>query len=107
MVSDWVMTSRPPTVAEPEVGRSNPQSMRMVVDFPAPLGPRKPKISPRRTSSVTWSTARKSPKRLTRSRVWTALSGMGNLRVRGDPRGPGGPPYGRLGFADQADEDVF
>jgi hypothetical protein len=30
-----------------------PQSMRMVVDLPAPLGPRKPKISPRRTSKLT------------------------------------------------------
>ncbi len=45
--SDCVAMSRPPTVALPEVGFSRPQSMRMVVDLPAPLGPRKPKISPR------------------------------------------------------------
>ena len=33
----------------PDVGRSSPHSMRMVVDLPAPLLPRKPKISPRAT----------------------------------------------------------
>ena len=32
--------------ARPEVGDSAPVSMRMVVDFPAPLGPKKPTISP-------------------------------------------------------------
>src|SRR5258708_31258390 len=40
--------------------------MRIVVDLPAPLGPRKPKTSPCATSSETLSTATKSPKRLTR-----------------------------------------
>src|SRR5258707_15491362 len=64
--SDCVATSNPPTVARPEVGASNPHRMRMVVDFPAPLGPRKPKTSPCATSSETLSTATKSPKRLTR-----------------------------------------
>src|SRR5579884_80157 len=88
--SAWVRTSRPPTRASPSVGASSPQRMRMVVDLPAPLGPRKPKISPRATSSVTWSTAMNSPKRFTRSRSWTACSGMAGLR-----------------FADQGDEDVF
>ncbi len=32
----------------PSLGRSRPQRMRMMVDFPAPFGPRKPIISPRR-----------------------------------------------------------
>ena len=45
---------------EPLVGLSRPQSMRIVVDFPAPLLPRNPKISPWRTSNVTWSTATKA-----------------------------------------------
>ena len=40
-------TSMPPTSAVPDVGLNSPQSMRMVVDLPAPLLPRKPKISPR------------------------------------------------------------
>ena len=39
-------TSYPATCARPEVGFSRPQSMRMVVDLPAPFGPRKPKTSP-------------------------------------------------------------
>ncbi len=46
-------TSKPPTEAEPDVGPRRPQSMRMVVDFPAPFAPRKPKMSPRRTENVT------------------------------------------------------
>ena len=37
----------PPTIAVPDVGRSRPHSIRMVVDLPAPLLPRNPKISPR------------------------------------------------------------
>ncbi len=45
----------------------------MVVDLPAPFGPRKPKISPRATVSETWSTATKSPKRFTRFSVSTAV----------------------------------
>jgi hypothetical protein len=35
-------TSRPSTVARPSVAPSEPVRMRMVVDLPAPLGPRKP-----------------------------------------------------------------
>ncbi len=39
--------------------------MRMVVDFPDPLGPSRPKISPERISKLTWLTAVKTPNRLT------------------------------------------
>src|SRR5262249_27091426 len=59
--SGCVDTSKPATVARPEVGVSNPHRMRIVVDFPAPFGPRKPKISPFATSTETLSTATKSP----------------------------------------------
>jgi hypothetical protein len=48
--------------ALPEVGFSSPQSIRIVVDFPAPLLPRNPKTSPRVTSNDTLSTALKAPK---------------------------------------------
>src|SRR4051812_16124410 len=44
----------------PSLGIS-PVSMRMVVDLPAPLGPRKPKKLPRGTSRSTPSTAAFSP----------------------------------------------
>src|SRR5690349_8519931 len=65
-------TSTPPTMALPDVGSSRPQSIRMVVDLPAPLLPRNPKISPRATSNDTRSTATNWPKRRVRSRTWIA-----------------------------------
>ena len=54
----------PATRARPAEGSSRPHRMRIVVDFPAPFGPRKPKISPRRASKLTLFTATNSPKRL-------------------------------------------
>src|SRR5215471_20915910 len=39
-------TSRPPIVPLPKVGFVRPQSIRIVVVFPAPFAPRNPKISP-------------------------------------------------------------
>src|SRR5271167_1580611 len=72
MSSGCFTTSNPPTVAFPEVGGSNPHRMRMVVDLPAPFGPRKPKISPGVTSSDTSFTAMKSPNFFTRWSMWTA-----------------------------------
>src|SRR5690349_1682251 len=54
--------------------------MRMTVDFPAPFGPRNPKISPRETSSETWFTATKSPKRFTKlSRCTAGPSCLGSM----------------------------
>ena len=35
--------SNPPTETSPAVGGMNPVIIRIVVDFPAPFGPRKPK----------------------------------------------------------------
>src|SRR3990172_6308724 len=61
-----ITMSCPATCPEPEVGVMIPQSMRMVVDFPEPLGPRNPKISPFFTEKVILSTAVKAPKHLTR-----------------------------------------
>src|SRR5579871_1098768 len=89
-------TSNPPTVARPDVGPSKPHRMRMVVDLPAPLGPRNPKISPRRTSIDTLSTATKSPKRFVSCSILTA--------------GPACADSGstlHLLLADQRDEHVF
>src|SRR3990170_1108031 len=61
-----VTRSCPATWPEPEVGVMIPQSIRMVVDFPEPLGPRNPKISPFFTEKVILSTAVKAPKRFSR-----------------------------------------
>src|SRR3954451_23930638 len=47
----------------------SPVSMRMVVDLPAPVGPRKPKKLPRGTSRSTPSTAALSPYNLRRPRT--------------------------------------
>src|SRR5512136_602011 len=64
--------SCPATCPLPEVGVSMPQSIRIVVDFPEPLGPRNPKISPRFTEKVILFTAVNAPKRFSRSCTETA-----------------------------------
>src|SRR5579863_9840062 len=55
--------------------------MRMVVDFPAPFGPRKPKTSPLRTVRLRRSTATKLPNFFTRFSITTefAASGMSHF----------------------------
>ena len=71
MRSESRRMSRPSTRTSPEVGSDSPARMRMVVVLPAPFGPRKPKISPRRTWSEMPSTAVKSPYFFVRS--WIAI----------------------------------
>ena len=51
----------PATVAVPSVAGVSPAMMRIVVDLPAPLGPRKPVTAPGLHSNETSSTARKPP----------------------------------------------
>src|SRR3979409_309123 len=48
-------------VALPAVGWSSPRISRMVVDLPAPFGPRKPVTMPGSTEQVRSSTARVRP----------------------------------------------
>src|SRR5262245_58238407 len=72
------VTSMPPTVAVPDVGASRPQSIRIVVDLPAPLLPRKPKISPRPTSKLTLSTATNWPNRRVNPRTSMAVELLAN-----------------------------
>jgi hypothetical protein len=48
-------------VAVPEVARVRPTMIRMVVDFPAPLGPRNPVTRPGAAVKLTSSTAVKAP----------------------------------------------
>jgi len=52
---------RPLTVTEPLVGSSRPRIIRMVVDFPAPFGPRKPVTTPGWTVNVRSETAVVAP----------------------------------------------
>lgn len=57
------------TLAVPEVGDKNPAIIFMVVDLPAPLGPRKPSTSPGLTLKLTRSTAVLTPYFLVSSRI--------------------------------------
>src|ERR1051325_11353480 len=54
-----VTISQPATRPRPDVGSNCPLSIRIVVVFPAPLWPRKPKISPASTEKDMSSTARR------------------------------------------------
>src|SRR5579875_194856 len=65
------ITSKPQTRAVPPVGARKPAIIRMVVDLPAPLGPRKPSTSPRPTAKLTSSTATIGPKCFERD--WTSI----------------------------------
>src|SRR5271156_7160005 len=86
----WRATSKPATQALPSLGGSSVVSIRTNVVLPAPLGPSRPKTSPRRTSKLTLSTAVKVPKRLVRSLVCIA-SESGSIGSRkSDFRGHSG-----------------
>ena len=63
-------------LALPEVGVMKPASMRMVVVFPAPFGPRNPSTSPGLTVKVTSSTAVSDSYRLVRCSVLIILNGV-------------------------------
>src|SRR5436190_13378834 len=62
-------TSCPSTVAPPPDSGSKPQSARMSVVLPEPLGPSRPKTSPFFTCRLTRSTATNEPKRIDASRM--------------------------------------
>src|SRR5262245_47162821 len=74
--SGSLLTSTPPTTAVPAVGLSKPHNMRIVVDFPAPLAPRKPKISPGLTENDRSFTATKFPNRRVNPRTSIEVSAM-------------------------------
>src|SRR5512135_3280834 len=61
--SESLTTSYPAMTARPDVGGNTPHRMRMVVLLPAPLGPRKPTISPRSTANDTSEMAVNVPNR--------------------------------------------
>src|ERR671912_700905 len=104
------LTSMPPMSAVPAVGFSNPHIMRIVVDLPAPLAPRKPKISPCFTEKDRSLTATNDPK--VRLNPWTSIAATevglategtegtdgfgliagGPVRVRGAPQRDGLQP---------------
>jgi len=76
--SGSVLTSTPATRADPEVIVIRVVSMRTVVDFPAPLGPRKPNTSPSATWRSTPRTASTVPLRpVNRLTSWVASTASG------------------------------
>src|ERR1700761_293878 len=58
------VSASPATRAEPDVGAISVPSVRTVVVFPAPFGPRNPNTSPWPISKDTSENATRSPKRL-------------------------------------------
>ena len=76
----WRTMSNPATVPPPSVGRLRPHSIRIAVVLPAPFAPRNPKISPRPTSKLMWSTAVKLPNRLVSPFVSITLSFIGTVQ---------------------------
>jgi hypothetical protein len=66
-------TSKPATVALPELASSRVVRILMVVLLPAPLGPSRPKICPRATLRLSRSSAVTWLKRLLRSTVAIAM----------------------------------
>src|SRR5215813_2409320 len=76
--------SAPATVAVPAVGRSSVVSIRRVVVLPAPLGPRKPTISPSATLRSTPRTASTVRLRVRKARA----SPLASMIVMSCPRFP-------------------
>src|SRR6185437_1362280 len=72
--SAWLATSKPATLAWPDVGANRPISIFIAVVLPAPLAPRNPNTSPWRTSKLIESTAVKLPKR--RVRLFTSIAAV-------------------------------
>src|SRR5438105_893298 len=85
-------TACPATCAVPEVGRSRVVSIRTSVVFPAPFGPRRPYVSPGRTSNVTALSAIVSPNFRVSFSAWIGLTVMGTKVPAPGARRKGGSP---------------
>src|SRR5258707_14167019 len=71
----------PQIPAVPAVGARKPVAIFIVVDLPAPFGPRKPRTSPRSTRKLIPSTAFSGPKCLVRFRISSMLSDSSEARA--------------------------
>ena len=65
---------RPSISARPLLGVLSPTMVRIAVDLPAPLGPRKPVTTPGLTSKVRSSSAGVDPNRRERCWTWIMMS---------------------------------
>src|SRR5215470_17324225 len=77
----WARGGRPLTATEPLVGSSRPRIIRIVVDFPAPFGPRKPVTVPGRTVNVRSETAVVVPYRFVSSWISIMTTTVPNGRL--------------------------
>src|SRR5688572_1154647 len=75
----------PPIRTLPRSGRARPTSMRMVVVFPAPFGPRKPNTSPAVSSKETSETTSRRPNRFVSDSAERTI-GATDTYYRGMPR---------------------
>src|ERR1700749_4996223 len=96
-VSRSETTSWPATLAVPEVGSARGHRILLVVDLPAPFGPRKPKVSPAATSKSMPRTASISPYLLVSALTEIAGATLASPPPRPHrlPRGYGIGPCGR------------
>src|SRR5258705_9622481 len=87
--------SSPLNSIRPLVGRSTPVRQLKNVDFPAPLGPMIPRISPRGTEMVTLLTAARPPNRTVSASVLRMGDELSTdtraAKQRGAPGNPGRP----------------
>ena len=72
MLAPLVRGSSPKIRRSPLLGRETAETIFMVDVLPAPLGPKKPKLSPAATSKSMAFTARNSPKSLVNWRADTS-----------------------------------
>src|ERR1700731_4571729 len=90
-----LMMSKPSALTLPPLGLTIPQMMLMRVVLPAPFGPSRAKISPRRISRLTFFSASK-PEAYFFDRLCTEMMGdMASMAGRAFQRGRGG--IGRMG----------
>jgi hypothetical protein len=89
----------------PSSGVSNPAIIRKTDVFPAPLGPRSEKNSPRFTVSDTWSTANVAPCRFTKD-VMSMLVDCSTILIHLDIDGPNGSGAESIGPRDQHESNV-
>src|ERR1700733_10249845 len=97
----------PATVAEPEVGAISVPSVRTVVVFPAPFGPRKPRTSPWPISNERSANATRSPKRLPSPLTASAAGSGGAAGFGGAPAGIGDTPAGVGGRRSKRRRSLF
>src|SRR5579863_2627361 len=95
--------SWPQTIAVPAVGARNPVIIFIVVDLPAPLGPRKPRTSPAGTVNETSSTAASGPNFLTRWEISSMASDP--IQQPHHPLGPAAMRPSRRRFAPPQDDE--